>query len=254
MPKVSVVIITLNEEKNIRRCLESVKNIADEIVVVDSFSIDRTEEICREYGVKFIQNRFEDYVKQHSFADAQAKYDHIVCIDADEALSEELAGSIRIAKKYWNHDGYFMNRLTNYCGKWIHHSGWYPDKKLRLYDRRKGKWVGMKVHERFMLTTGATTGHLKGDLLHYSFYTIADHLRQIDNFSSIAATSLYEQGVKFRVWKLLLKPFARFIKGYIIRGGFLDGIYGYIIAKNSSYSIFLRFVKLWHLENQQGTQ
>lgn len=194
MPKLSVVIITLNEEKNIGRCMDSVKSIADEIVVVDSFSTDRTEEIVKSFGARFIQHHFLDYMDQHQFADQSATYDHILTLDADEELSEELISSIHIAKKYWKCDAYFLNRMTNYCGRWIKHSGWYPDKKLRLYDRKKGKWIGRKVHERFTLIEGATTGHLKGDLKHYSFYTIEDHILQANKFSTLSAEALVERG------------------------------------------------------------
>ena len=137
--KISVVIITFNEEKNIGRCLESIKDIADEIVVVDSFSNDKTEEICRKYKVNFIQNKFEGHIEQKNYAATHASYQHILALDADEALSEKLKKSIIETKKNWIAEGYSFNRLSNYCGKWIKHSGWYPDTKLRLVDRTKGK-------------------------------------------------------------------------------------------------------------------
>jgi glycosyltransferase involved in cell wall biosynthesis len=254
MPKISVVVITLNEERNIGRCLESVKNIADEIVVVDSFSTDKTEEISRSYGAVFIRNEFVDYVKQHTFADAQATYDHIVCLDADEALSEELAQSIQIAKKYWKNDGYFMNRLTNYCGKWIRYSGWYPDKKLRLYDRRKGKWIGRKLHERFILTTGSTAGHLKGDLLHYSFYSIESHLKQADKFSTMSAEALLEGGKRIPAYYLYMKPAAKFFRNYFLKMGFLDGIYGYIICRIAATETFWKYLKAYQRQHGAGNQ
>ena len=148
MLKLSVVIITLNEEKNIERCLQSVKDIADEIIVVDSYSDDRTEEICSEFGVKFIQQKFKGYVDQKNDGNALASHDYILSLDADEALSEELAASISQVKENWQFDAYAMNRLTSYCGKWIRHSGWYPDRKSRLFDRRKARWTGHLVHER----------------------------------------------------------------------------------------------------------
>jgi glycosyltransferase involved in cell wall biosynthesis len=253
MPKISVVIITLNEEKNIGRCLQSVKDIADEIVVVDSFSTDKTEDICREFGVKFIQHAFEDYVRQHTFADAQARYDHIVSLDADEALSEELVQSIQVAKKYWKNDGYFMNRLTNYCGKWIRYSGWYPDKKLRLYDRRKGKWIGRKLHERFMLTTGSTAGHLKGDLLHYSFYNVEGHLKQADKFSTMSAEALLEEGKPIPAYYLFMKPTAKFFRNYFLRMGFLDGVYGYIICRIAATETFWKYLKAYQRQRPVKT-
>ena len=246
MPKLSVVIITLNEERNIGRCIESATDIADEILVVDSFSTDRTEEIVKGYNARFVQHKFVDYMDQHEFADQQASYDHILTLDADEELSEELADSIRMVKKYWKCDAYFLNRMTNYCGKWIKHSGWYPDKKLRLYDRKKGKWIGRKVHERFTLVEGATTGHLKGDLKHYSFYTIEDHILQANKFSTLSAEALIEKGMKIPKYYLIMKPAMKFIRNYILKLGFLDGIYGFIICRITATETFYKYVKAYH--------
>jgi glycosyltransferase involved in cell wall biosynthesis len=245
MPSLSVVIITLNEERNLARCIDSVQEVADEIVIVDSFSTDQTELIARKKGARFIQHGFEDYVQQHTFADSQASYDHILSLDADEALSMDLVKSIKVAKKYWKSDGYFMNRKTNYCGKWIHHSGWYPDKKLRIYDRRKGKWVGQKLHERFTLVTGSTTSHLKGDILHYSYYTIEGHILQANKFSTMAAAALIESGAKIPKHYLVMKPLAKFIRNYLLKLGFLDGIYGFIICRITATETFYKYVKAY---------
>jgi hypothetical protein len=211
---------------------------------VDSFSTDRTETIAKEKGAVFIKNKFDDYVKQHEFADQRAKYDHILTLDADEMLSEDLQESIRNTKKYWKHDGYSMNRMTNYCGKWIKHSGWYPDIKLRLYDRTKGKWVGKKIHERFALFEGATKGHLKGDILHYSYHSIAQHVNQANNFTDLTAMAAFEHGEKSGLLKILINPFFKFIRNYIFYFGFMDGFYGYIICRISAHATFLKYVKL----------
>jgi glycosyltransferase involved in cell wall biosynthesis len=246
MPKISVVVITLNEEKNIGRCIDSVQEIADEIVVVDSFSTDRTEEICHEMGVRFIQNRFEDYVKQHEFADKQVTNNYILTLDADESLSPELVESIKNVKKYLKNDGYFMNRMTNYCGKWIKHSDWYPDKKLRLYDKTKGKWVGKKVHERFILVEGTSTGFLKGDILHYSFYTIDEHIFQANKFSTLGAQGLYESGKKVSLFRIFFSPTIKFIRNYILKLGFLDGFYGFVICRIAAFETFLKYTKARH--------
>ncbi len=246
MPKLSVVIITLNEERNIGRCIESALPVADEILVVDSFSTDRTEEIVRSYGARFIQHEFVDYMDQHEFADRNATHDHILTLDADEELSGQLVSSIQTVKKYWKCDAYFLNRMTNYCGKWIKHSGWYPDKKLRLYDRNKGKWVGRKVHERFTLIEGATTGHLKGDLLHYSFYTIEDHILQANKFSTLSAQALAEQGKRIPKYFLIMKPAMKFFRNYVLKLGFMDGIYGFIICRITAMETFQKYVKAYH--------
>ena len=143
MTQLSVVIITFNEERNISRCLDSVKDIADDVVVVDSFSVDKTEQICKEKGARFISHTFDGHIQQKNWAITQAKFPHILSLDADEALSDELKKSILEVKKNWKHDGYSMNRLTNYCGQWIYHCGWYPDRKLRLFNSKKGNWGGL---------------------------------------------------------------------------------------------------------------
>ena len=155
MTPISVVIITFNEEKNIGRCLESVKNIADEIVVLDSFSTDKTEEICLQHGASFFQHPFDGHIEQKNRAITYATYPHILSLDADEVLSPELEQSIKAVKENWQADGYYFNRLTNYCGKWIRHCGWYPDRKLRLWDSRKGKWGGVNPHDKYMLEPNA---------------------------------------------------------------------------------------------------
>ena len=174
MPKLSAVIITYNEQKNIRRCLESILDIVDDITIVDSYSTDETEEICREYGVSFVRHPFEGHIEQKNWAISHAKYPHILSLDADEVISDQLKKSILEAKNNWKYDGYYFNRLTNYCGKWIRHSSWYPSRKLRLWDSRRGSWGGMNPHDRFILEKGTTKKFLKGDLLHYSYYSITE--------------------------------------------------------------------------------
>ena len=247
MPKISVVIITLNEEENIGRCIDSIKAIADEVLVIDSFSGDNTQEICISKGAKFIKNKFEDYVKQHEYADKVATYDHILTLDADELLSIELRNSILNIKTNWGFDGYSMNRITNYCGKWIKHSGWYPDTKLRLYDRRKGKWTGKKIHEKFSLMEGCTKGYLKGDILHYSFNSITQHVNQANKFTDLTAQAAFENGKKSTNFKIFFNPIVKFIRDYFINLGFLDGYYGFIICQISANATFLKYVKLKQL-------
>jgi glycosyltransferase involved in cell wall biosynthesis len=248
MTPVSVVIITFNEEHNIARCLDSVKGIADEIVIVDSFSKDKTREICLSYGAKFIENKFEGHIQQKNFAITQAKYPHILSLDADEALDEKLRNSISEVKKNFVHDGYYMNRLTNYCGKWVRHSGWYPDTKLRLWDSRKGQWAGINPHDKYELTTGdSNTGRLQGDILHYSYYTVEEHYKQAEYFADIAAKSFFQMGKKATLFKLLINPIAKFLHHYIVHFGFLDGRTGFTIAKISAWSTYLKYRKLREL-------
>src|ERR1700739_3041147 len=231
MIKLSVVIITFNEEKNIARCLASVKTIADDVVVVDSFSKDKTKEICLAAGTRFVEHAFEGHIQQKNWAITQALYPHVLSLDADEALDEELQKSILQAKQNWQHDGYYMNRLTNYCGHWVRHCGWYPDTKLRLWDSPKGEWRGINPHDKYEMFKGdKTTGYLKGNILHYSFYSIADHIKQIEYFTNISSKALFEKNYKPNFIKLYISPIATFIDGYILKRGFLDGKYGFIIC------------------------
>ncbi len=253
MEKLSVIIITLNEEENLVRCLSSLKGVADEVVVVDSFSTDGTLDVCRRYGARVVQHTFVDYVEQHRFADTQATYDLIFSIDADEALSDELALSILKVKEHRDFDGYLMNRLANYCGKWIYHSGWYPDRKLRLYDRRKGRWEGVKIHESFVLKPGAETGFLKGDLLHYSYFSTSQHRQKVENFTTLMAASYFEQKINAPVWKVWFSPALKFIMGYFVKMGFLDGRAGWQICTISAGATYKKYRKLRKFYQQQKT-
>lgn len=247
--KISVVIITLNEEKNIERCLLSAKNIADDIAVIDSYSTDNTEQVCRKQGVRFIQHKFEGHIQQKNWAITQAKYPYILSLDADETISEELKNEIIRIKSNWQYDGYIMKRLNYYCGKWIRHSGWYPDKKLRLWDSSKGRWEGINPHDKFVLEKGSTTFLLKGNILHYSFNSITQHLDQINKFSDIKARAEFDIGRRSNIFKILFVPMFKFFRNYVLRLGFLDGYYGFVICKNAAFYTYLRYVKLKQLQD-----
>ena len=246
--KLSAVIITFNEEKNIERCIGSLTEVADEILVVDSFSTDATKEICKRYEVRFVEHEFEGHIQQKNWAKSQAKYDCVLSLDADEAIDEILKSSIVQVKNNWKYDSWKMNRLTNYCGQWIRHSGWYPDRKIRLFDRNKGEWGGQNPHDTFIPINKNDVGFLKGDILHYSFYTKEQHLNQIDYFSTIAAKALFENGKRSSILKSLVKALARFIKTFLIKKGFLDGNAGFTIARLSAYANYLKYVKLKKLQ------
>ncbi len=249
----SVVIITFNEERNIGRCLESVRGVADEIVVVDSFSTDRTEEICRNYGARFIRHPFEGHIGQKNFALSQATHACVLSLDADEALSPELKESVLAARSGWNADACEMNRLTNYCGHWIRHTDWYPDPKIRLFDKRKAAWGGANPHDRIELTPGASQKHISGDILHYSYHSISQHLRQLNYFTDIGAQVAFEKGKKAPLPVMLFSPVTKFIKSYIIRRGFLDGYYGFLVCAISAFASFIKYVKLRELHRQHET-
>ncbi len=250
MTPISVVIITFNEARNIARCLDSVKSIADDIVVIDSYSTDKTESICKAFGVRFIQHPFDGHIEQKNWAISQAKYPHILSLDADEALDAQLKESILQAKTNFNFEGFEMNRLTNYCGKFIHHCGWYPDKKLRLWDSRKGKWGGTNPHDKFELTgSKASIGFLKGDILHFSFYSIEEHYKQVNYFTDIMSKALFKEGKAASIFSVYMNPLAKFISAYFIRLGFLDGYYGFMVCKISAYATYLKYSKLKALYN-----
>lgn len=245
--QISVVIITYNEEKNIARCIDSVGKIADEIVVVDSFSTDATREICVRKKVKFIEHIFEGHIEQKNFAISQAAYNYVLSLDADEALSEILRQSVAEVKQNWQMNAYEMNRLTNYCGKWIRHTDWYPDKKIRLFDRRKAKWGGLNPHDKIILTEDARLGFLKGDILHYSYHSISQHIGQLNYFTDIGARIAFKRNKKAAYTQILFSPLIKFFKSYIIRRGFLDGYYGFIVCAISAFASFLKYVKLKEL-------
>lgn len=245
MIKLSVVIITFNEEKNIERCLLSVKEVADEVVVLDSFSKDATEEICTRHGVKFFQHAFDGHIQQKNRAITYASNHHVLSLDADEALDKELVSSILEVKKNFAKSGYYMNRLTNYCGHWVKHCGWYPDKKLRLWDRTKGEWRGINPHDKYEMFEGdKVTGHLKGDILHYSYFTVQDHYKQVEHFTNIAAKAYFDKGKKAPFYKLIVNPIAKFIDHYLLHLGFLDGKAGFQISRISAYATYLKYKKL----------
>ncbi|MGD9063416.1 MAG: glycosyltransferase family 2 protein [Desulfobacterales bacterium] len=248
---ISALVITYNEENNIERCLNSLDGIADEIVVIDSFSTDRTAEICKSRGVNFDQHRYEGQNEQKNYALSQANFDYILSLDADEALSEKLKQSILAAKQNWEYDGHTLNRLTNYCGRWIRHCGWYPDRKLRLFDRRKGRWGGVNPHDHVIMDKDCSIGHLGGDLLHYSYPTIKQHVRQIDVFSDIAAREAFQRGRKANILlDICLNPTLTFFKKYFLKLGILDGYEGFVISISTAYGKFLKYIKLRELERQ----
>ena len=251
--ELSVVIITFNEERNIARCLTSIKEIADDIVVVDSFSTDTTEKIVREHGARFVQHAFAGHIEQKNWAITQAQFPWVLSLDADEALDATLLNAIKEVKAGKAvADGFTMARLTNYCGTWVKHGGWYPDIKLRLWNSRKGRWVGTNPHDRYEMEPGSRIEKLQGDLLHYSYNSVADHLRQVNYFTDISSRALYAQGKRASWTKLLVIPVAKFIGDYIFRGGFLDGYHGFVIARISAQATFLKYAKLKQLWRERA--
>ncbi len=249
--KISAVIITYNEERNIGRCLDSLHGVADEIIVVDSFSSDATQDIALSKEATFIEHAFPGHIEQKNYAISQANYAHVLSLDADEALDDHLREAILSLKENWEYDGYYLNRLTNYCGKWIRHGLWYPDRKLRLWDSRKGAWGGQNPHDTYILEAGTKTKQLPGHLLHYSIYTFQEHLKQIKKFTDISSAAAYKNGKRSNLLKIILSPSLKFIRAYIFKLGFLDGKEGWMIARWSAYATYLKYTKLKALQDDK---
>lgn len=250
MQKITAVVITFNEEKKIGKCLASLEGIADEIIVLDSFSTDATSEICKKHGVQFYQQQWLGYGQQKNAAAQKATYDYILSLDADEFLSEELKQSILKEKTGGLSGVYQVTRLNNFYGKFLHHGSTYPDKTNRLYDRTKIQWSVRHVHETLDIPTGTTITKLKGDLLHLTKDSIADHIIMINKYSSLSAQYYFETAKKGSLINILINPLASFIKSYFLRRGFLDGYEGFIMAKISAHEVFLKYSKLLLLQQQ----
>ena len=249
--QLSVVIITLNEAKNIQRCLDSVTSLADEIIVVDSYSKDNTAQICSQYSkLKFIRNTFEGHIQQKNFALDQASHDFVLSLDADESLSGHLLDEIRKIKDDATSDGYLINRLNVYCGKEIRHCGWYPDRKLRLFNRHKARWGGQNPHDKVIMKEGTKKSALTGDLIHFSFQSIDEHLLQIHKFAAISAHEKFIAGQSTPFLYTLVRVPVSFIKKYILKLGFMDGYYGFVISVLTSYGTFIKDIQLRELHKK----
>ncbi len=244
MVKISGVIITYNEEEHLEKCLSSLIDVADEILVVDSYSTDRTKEICEKFNVRFVEHEFEGYIEQKNYALSLASHDYILSLDGDEALSDTLKDSILKVKEDWQKDGYYSNRMNNYCGQWIKHSDWYPDRKLRLFKKGSGEWKGINPHDSYTLKKGQSKGFLKGDLLHWIYRDYKEHNQKVERFSTIAAEAYFKLGKKSSLLKIVWRPSWAFFKAYFLRLGFLDGLNGLIICIQTFNVTFLKYIKL----------
>jgi glycosyltransferase involved in cell wall biosynthesis len=243
--KITATVITFNEEHNIADALRSLE-WADEVIVVDSESTDRTVEIARQFTDRVLVRKWTGYSAQKNFAAEQASNDWIFSLDADERVSQELKKEIERIK--WDKSeiaGFEMPRLTYYLGRWIHHSGWRPDYKLRLYDRRRGRWEGEFVHEKLALT-GAVQ-RLSGDILHHTVRDSSEHHHRMDQYTTLAARQAFEEGKASSTASLLISPAMMFVRSYFFRLGFLDGIQGIAIARFAAHYEFLKNLKLWEL-------
>lgn len=249
-PRVTLVVITLNEERNILRCLSSVP-WADDIVVLDSSSTDRTQEIARSMGARVYDEPFRGYREQKQRATDLAKHDWVISLDADEALSPELSDEIqrRFVQGEPLVDGFLTSRLSFHMGRWIHHGGWFPDRQVRIFHRKRARWIGGHVHER---VEAPTKERLTYPILHWVFRDLSHQVATNNTYSSRGAQDLYDRGVSFSLVKLIGKPISKFLETYVVKRGFLDGLPGFIISVGAAYSMFLKFAKLWEIQNQQS--
>jgi glycosyltransferase involved in cell wall biosynthesis len=240
----SAVIITYNEESNIGRCLQSLVGIADEIIIVDSASTDNTCSIAEQYGATIIQHPFAGFAAQKNLAAQAATHNWVLSLDADEVLSEELKSAILQVKSNAVCDAYFLKRSTNFCGTFIRHGSWYPDKQCRLWDKTKGDWQGT-IHEKWRLFEPYKKyGTLSGDLLHYSFNSISDYLNMTERYTTLSAQEALQKGKNVSLFKLILGPKFKFIQDYIIRLGFLDGYAGYVAYRLAANMAFVKYSKI----------
>jgi glycosyltransferase involved in cell wall biosynthesis len=240
----SVAIITFNEEHHIRDALESVK-WADEIVVVDSLSTDQTVAICREYTTHVYQIPWHGHVQQKQIATDKTTHHWVLSIDADERVSPELAAEIQqVLTGEPEYVGYYMPRKTYYLGAWINHCGWYPDHKLRLFQKQKGKWAGENPHDK--VEVQGPTAYLHHDLYHYSYDNIADHVQKMNSYSSIAAA---QKSGTVSGFGILLRAVLTFLKKYIVKQGFRDGERGLIVCLLSACTVMLKYAKVWERQN-----
>ncbi|MCP4684284.1 MAG: glycosyltransferase family 2 protein [bacterium] len=253
MSKLSVVIITLNEEANLARCLESIKWV-DEIVVIDSQSTDRTLEIAREYGVIVHRPEWRGFGPAKREGVAKATGDWILSLDADEEVSPELADEIRgVLGDEDGSSGFYIPRRTQFLGRWIYHCGWYPDPVLRLFRKAEGDFDDSPVHEKVVLRGRA--GRLKSDLLHYSYPTLDSYFVKFNRYTNLASQKAYEEGARACAWDVVVRPFACFVKHYFLKRGFLDGLEGLIISVLSSCYVMTKYAKLRDLarRSERGT-
>lgn len=251
MQALSVVIITYNEEKNIGRCIRSVQGVADEVMVLDSFSDDDTVTIALSMGAVVRQSKFGGYISQKNKAIKMASYNYILLLDADEMLSEELEESIKQARTNFDFRAYSMKRCSVFRGKYIRNGLWYPDKKLRLFDRRFGVCEGMDPHDKIIMQQGVKNKLLEGDLVHYTYDTLEEYRERNDQVSTVAAQSLYNAGIKRSRLKIIFSPLWAFINGYFLRLGFLDGYNGFIIAVYTAQQSFSKYQKLRQLQREE---
>lgn len=247
---VSAIVVCFNEERNIGPCLDSLR-WCDEIVVVDSFSTDRTVEIARQYTDRVIQRPWAGYREQKAFAHSQASHEWVLLVDADERVTPELRNEIRqaITQDRGRYAGYLVPRLMFYLGRWWRRGEWFPDYNIRLFRREKATWGGVDPHEKILVE--GKVRRLANPLYHFSYRDIDDHIRRINHFTTISSGELRRQGKNWRWTDALFRPPFRFLRSYILKRGFMDGFAGFYVAVSAAVYVFLKYAKLWELELEE---
>ncbi len=241
MTSLSATIVTLNEERKIARALESLR-CCDEIVVLDSGSTDQTRAIAQKLGATVQHRAWDGYARQKNAAAAIASHDWVLSLDADEVISEALEGEIWMLKSEgFRYDAYAMPRMAQYMGRWIRHSGWFPDRKVRLYHREKAQWVGDYVHEG--VSVNGTVGQLEGVIFHFTCDSLSEHLRTLDRYTTLAAAELTARGKGSLTRHMVIDPIWTFFRSFLLQRGFLDGVPGFTIAWMAALYTFCKYAK-----------
>lgn len=239
-----MVIIAFNEEDNIAACIDSVGSLADEVVVIDSFSTDTTASMAEAKGARLLRKEFKGYIEQKNFATEAAANDFVLNLDADERLSPLLLSELKKEKeKGFPFSAYAMNRLNFYCGRPVKSCGWYPDTKVRLWNRKVGRWVGGLVHEKMELDEDVSVKKLEGDILHYTYNTKQELVNQVNRFSDLAARQLKTKSSALLVLKMFFSPVVKFVRNYVFNLGFADGNVGLVICYQQAREVFLKYRK-----------
>lgn len=252
MVKITAVIITFNEESNIGRCIDSLQTVADEILVVDSYSTDNTKAICLARGVRFIEHPFSSFGAQKNFAVASASHDCVLSLDADEFLSETLTKSLLEVKRTWPAAAYSMNRLNKYGTRWIRHGSWYPDRKIRLWDRRRGKFASESLHEYVDMDPEVRVQHLRGDIMHEAFVDVTMLMNKTQRYSQIFAETHAHRKTS-SLFKIIYKSRFAFFQSYLLKFGFMDGYEGFIVANSIANDVLYKYAKLYEINRSTPT-
>jgi len=246
---ISAVIITKNEEQHIARCIQSLLAITDDIIIIDSGSIDKTEAVCRAYPVTFEVKAWEGFSAAKNYGNRLAKYNYILSIDGDEELSAEMQAEITALMQVPKHVAYDLPFLTNFCGRWIRHGAWFPESHIRIFDKTKVQWEGY-IHEKLIIPANSVIGKLKrGYIHHYTINNLHEYLEKINYYTTLHANEMHKKGKKASFVKLYIAPYFSFFRDYIVKRGFLDGRQGYTIAKQSANYVFVKYMKLKEMSN-----